>query len=280
MTLSNARFPGGFTVLMAVYYGDEVQLFERAVRSVFNNTLRPDAFVLVVDGPISRALSLIITRIEIEFALHVIFLAENRGLASALNAGLEVVTTEWVVRADADDINVANRFDRLARALIEAPTLDLFGSAVVELEQDGSAVAVRRTPTSHSAILLFAKYRNPFNHMTVAYRCRLALKCGGYPNVYLKEDYALWASMIRLGAITRNLEDILVHASAGRDMYKRRGGLRYAQGELKLQCHLVSCRLKNPLLAIVHGSMRGVVFLLPTIFRSWIYIRLLREPIR
>lgn len=279
MGLSAVGFPGGFTVLMAVYRGDDAPLFERAVRSVFDNTLRPDAFVLVADGPVLPALATIITKLETEFALNVLRLPENRGLALALNAGLQVVTTEWVVRADADDINLPHRFDRLAQALTGTPAPDLLGSAILELERDGSKVAVRRTPMTHGAILHYAKYRNPFNHMTVAYRRRLALDCGGYPQVHLKEDYALWASMIRKGAVTHNLNDVLVHATAGRDMYRRRGGLRYARAEIELQSHLVVCRLKSPLLGILHGLMRATVFLLPTGFRDWVYTRFLRHPV-
>jgi hypothetical protein len=128
----------------------------------------------------------------------------------------------------------------------------------------------------HQEIVVYARYRNPFNHMTVAYRSRLARICGGYPQIHLKEDYALWASMIGAGAKTQNLPDPLVHATAGVDMYRRRGGLRYALAEINLQRHLVRCGLKGTTSAALHGLLRASVFLMPAVLRGWIYEKYLR----
>jgi glycosyltransferase involved in cell wall biosynthesis len=274
---SSLAFPGGFTVLMPVYQGNDAKLFERAVRSVFANTLRPDAFLLVVDGPVSSGLAATIASLETEFKLDVLRLPENQGLAGGPNAGLARVETEWVVRADADDFNLPERFERLARTVTGPAAPDLLGSAILEVERDGQVQALRRTPLTHKDIVRYARYRNPFNHMTVAFRRDLARRCGGYPQIHLKEDYALWASMLREGAVTLNLAEVLVHVTAGRDMYRRRGGLRYAHAEIELQRHLVRCRLKDPFSATLHGLLRGAVFMLPTDLRGWIYLRLLRN---
>jgi glycosyltransferase involved in cell wall biosynthesis len=274
---SSAAFPGGFTVLMAVYGRDEVKLLERAVRSAFANTLRPDAFLLVVDGPVPVDLVIAIARLETEFNLDVSRLPENRGLAHALNVGLTKVGTEWVVRADADDFNLPERFERLAQAVVGPVVPDLLGSAILEIDPVGSTTAIRRTPLSHDEIVRYAGRRNPFNHMTVAYRSQLARRCGSYPEIYLREDYALWAAMLSEGALTLNLPEVLVHAMAGRDMYRRRGGWRYARAEVSLQRHLVRCGLKNPFSAVLHGLLRGTVFMLPTESRGWIYENILRN---
>lgn len=276
MTSMPTVFPGGFTVLMAVYRGDDAALFERAVRSVFDNTLRPDAFILVVDGPIPLLLSATVTRLEAEFSLDVERLAQNVGLARGLNAGLARVQTEWVVRADADDFNLPERFERQARAASGLDAPDLFGSAIREVERDGQPLAIRRPPSNHQDIVQYAQRRNPFNHMTVAYRKEVACRCGGYPLIHQKEDYGLWALMLKEGARTMNLADVLVDATTGRDMYRRRGGWRYALAEIDLQRHLVRCKLKSTFSATLHGLLRGAVFLLPAGLRGWIYERLLR----
>lgn len=277
MSARPLSFPGGFTVLMAVYGGDSAELFERAVQSVFANTLRPDDFTLVVDGPVPPVLDALITRFAAEFDINVLSLLENQGLARALNAGLDQVRTEWVVRADADDTNLPERFERLARAIASSQAPDLVGSAIVEMDRDGKILALRRTPLNHLDIVQYAKHRNPFNHMTVAYRCSLVRRCGGYPDVHLKEDYALWASMLHEGATTLNLADVLVHATAGHDLYRRRGGWRYARSELEMQRHLVKCRLKTPFFALLDGLLRGAVFMSPAFLRGWIYMNLLRS---
>ena len=269
-------FLGGFTVLMAVYRSDDLGLFERAVKSVYANTVRPDAFVLVVDGPVPEALHNAIMHQQAKYGLEVLYLPTNVGLARALNAGLMRVHTKWVVRADADDYNVPDRFALQAAVMQSEDSVDLVGGAIQEVEPDGRQLAVRRTVERHAEILQYAAYRNPFNHMTVAYRTELALRCGGYPNIHLKEDYALWAQMLASGARALNLPDVLVLATAGKDMYRRRGGLRYALAEVSLQRHLVRTELKSPFAALLQGLSRATVFLLPSVIRGWIYEKLLR----
>lgn len=275
----SAGFDGGFTVLMAVYGGDHPGRFARALDSVFDNSLLPDRMLLVVDGPVPEALETLIKTLQAaQPQVHVHWLPENRGLAAALNAGLRLVETEWVMRADSDDINRPERFARQAAAIGAAsPPIDLLGGAIQEIDFDDTPLAVRRTVGGGEAIRNFARRRNPFNHMTVVYRTELARRVGGYPNIHLKEDYGLWASMLQAGARVENLTDILVDAVTGRDMYRRRGGKRYALAEIQLQRHLVRCGLKSAPLAIFHGLARAIVFLLPSAVRTQFYRHALRR---
>jgi hypothetical protein len=276
-SIANFGFPGGFTVLMAVYGKDDIQLFERAVISVFKNDLQPDAFILVVDGPVPDLLSDSIISLEAKYSINVIYLKENSGLAKALNVGLELVRTEWMVRADADDYNIENRFSLQASFLNKENCIDIFGAAIKEVDRLGKVMAVRRTADTHDQIIKFAAQRNPFNHMTVACKAEFARVCGGYPNIHLKEDYALWASMLGAGARAANMPEILVHATTGGDMYRRRGGIRYAIAEIALQKHLANVGLKSKYMAIMHGLARSIVFVMPSSLRGWIYEKILRK---
>ena len=264
-----------FTVLMSVYAKDDIQLFIRAVLSVYRNSILPSDFILVVDGPVNSALEDQILRFERNFKIQVIWLTVNGGLANALNIGINKVKTEWVVRADSDDFNLPNRFEEQVKLM--SPDIDLIGGAIQEVDREGHKLAIRRPPVSDIEIRKFAKYRNPFNHMTVAFRTELVLDCGGYPCIYLKEDYALWALMIKHGARTVNTSVILVEATTGRDMYKRRSGWRYAKAEIELQHHLVACGIKRGIAALIHGAARACVFLMPQFVRGLIYESLLRE---
>ncbi len=263
--------------MMAVYAKDDVPLFEKAVMSVFKNDLQPDAFVLVVDGPVPDLLLHSIESLKGMYGIGVLYLKENSGLATALNAGLELIRTEWIVRADADDFNVGNRFSLQANFLKKEHNIDIFGGAIQEVDRSGISLAVRRTVETHDQILKYAAKRNPFNHMTVACKTKFLKLCGGYPNIHLKEDYALWASILAAGARSANMPDILVHATTGRDMYRRRGGFRYAMAEISLQKHLANVGLKSRCKAILHGLSRSTVFIMPSFIRGLIYEKLLRQ---
>ena len=274
------RFPGGFTVLMAVYGKDVPELFAKAIASVYQNKLKPDHMVLVVDGPVPAQLERQILSTEQQHGTEVVRLDTTRGLAEALNVGLTHINTEWVVRADADDYNLPQRFRRISELLHTQTDLDLIGSTILEIERDGTPVARRVMPVHHEEIRKFLTRRNPFNHMTVAYRRSLVERCGGYPNVYLREDYALWVIMIMSGARCANLSEVLVHATAGRDMYQRRSGWRYASAERDLQALMVRLGLKSRLRGALDGIVRSSVFLAPVFLRRLIYERILRRSAR
>jgi len=267
----------GFTVLMSIYGKDNPDLLSMALSSIHENELKPDYIVLVIDGPVPENINQHINYARQAYKANIIKLEKNGGLANALNVGLSHINTEWVVRADADDFNLPHRFSSISEAIQLQPDLDLIGSSILEVEPDGTPVARREPPVHHEDICKFLLRRNPFNHMTVAYRKSFVMKCGGYPNIYLKEDYALWSIMINSGAKCANLPDVLVHATAGRDMYRRRGGLRYARAEIDLQALMIRLGLKSTIRGIFDGMARSSVFLAPSLIRRGIYEQFLRS---
>lgn len=272
-------FLGGFTALMSVYAKDDPKLFVRAITSIYENDLKPDAMVLVVDGAVPIILGEQIDDLSKLYNIQLLKLPKNTGLANALNAGLNLIQTSWVVRVDADDYNLPIRFSALAKMLQQNHELDLIGSSILEFESDDTPIACRSLPLKHEEICKFLPRRNPFNHMTVAYKLNTIIKCNGYPNIYLREDYALWVIMITSGAKCANLPDILVHANAGKAMYARRGGWRYAIAEYRLQSLMTRNRLKSKFHGLVDGIMRASVFIAPNILRKTIYERFLRQKI-
>lgn len=263
-----------FTVLMSVYKNDDPLLFNRALISVFDNNILPERFILVVDGPVSEILDNVIINFEKSHGLSVIRLQKNVGLAHALNCGLQFITTEWVVRADADDININTRFSTLSRYM--EPQFDIVGSWMTEYNENGEVSGERRTPVSHNDILRYIKKRNPFNHMTVAYRVAGVVAVGGYPDIYLREDYGLWIKMIANGAICRNIPQSLVDVSAGAGLYRRRGGIAYASGEFQLQRLLIKHGIKTVPEAIFDGVLRSLVYVSPGFLRKVFYTKLMR----
>jgi glycosyltransferase involved in cell wall biosynthesis len=264
---------------MALYRRDKPSLFEKALQSIFDNTLQPQQILLVVDGPIPVGLE------NMLFKFHKLFpnritelrLKENLGLAKALNEGLQQISQEWVVRADADDVNLPNRFEELANIIHARPDLDILGSAIAEVDESGNFLAKRVVPCDQSAIFKYAQFRNPMNHMSVAFKRKSILGLGGYPNLHLKEDYALWAKALGHQLKFANTEQVLVHATTNMSMYDRRGGFRLAKTEIALQQLLVSCGLKSAPRAVFDGLVRAGFCLVPSQFRRFLYLKLLRQ---
>ena len=76
---------------------------------------------------------------------------------------------------------------------------------------------------------------DPFNHPTVMYRKQAVLAAGGYGDLPLMEDYALFARMLLGGARAVNVPEPLVYYRVGEAAFKRRGGRELLRSELRLQ---------------------------------------------
>jgi len=88
-------------------------------------------------------------------------------------------------------------------------------------------VAKRIVPVKHSEIAQYQKRRDAFNHMTVMFKKSAVLNAGNYKTCPLMEDTYLWVRMLQSGARCANIDEPLVFARIGNDMFDRRGGWQY-----------------------------------------------------
>ena len=264
-----------FTVLMPTYDRDDLcAIFNKAVDSCLNNTLLPDAIIIIIDGPVGQKFLEKIKNYETHPLVEVVWLPQNVGLTRALNVGLKKVKTRYVFRADGDDVNRLNRF-KLQMEILKSG-YGLVSGAVAEVDENGNYLATKRVPTKHHEILRFCKRRNPFNHMAVAFELKPALDVGGYPDLYLKEDWGLWILILELGIKSCNSQEIFVDVSGGAGMYARRGGVKNISGEIKMQKLLVKHAQKNRAIAILDFFGRVLLMNIPYKWKSFIYLNFMR----
>jgi glycosyltransferase involved in cell wall biosynthesis len=264
---------------MSVYAKEKAEHLRAAFSSLaaMSDLDAMDELLLVLDGPIGSSLSQEIEHWRQRLRIRTVALSENAGLAVALNTGLKEVRSPWVMRFDTDDICLRHRVS-VQLPMMASGHFDLIGSQIHEFMMEGDDPhQARVVPVSHAEIVKYSKRRNPFNHMTVCFRTELALKLGGYPCLPYMEDYALWVAMLRDGAKVGNSSEVLVHARIGSGMYERRGGLEYAHCEVRLQRFLYRIGHKSAAQAVLHGVLRGAVFLSPVRLRQWVYENLLRS---
>ena len=268
-----------FTVLMSVYRKEHPGALSSALESLVNQSQMPEEVVLVQDGPLTDDLHDVIDGYLAKLPMRLVPLSVQVGLPRALNAGLDVARQPWIMRFDTDDFCLPDRV-RMQAAMAETGEFDLFGAQIAEFDHDPArARRLRRVPCEHAAIVRYGLRRNPFNHMTVCYRRGLVHALGGYPDILYMQDYALWMRMLSKGVRAANSARVLVHARVGSGLIARRGGLRYAISEARLQRTLVSLGLKNRRTAAIDGFIRSAIFLSPETVREFVYGRFLRSPI-
>jgi glycosyltransferase involved in cell wall biosynthesis len=105
--------PAAIAVVIPVYNGE--RFVERALESVFAQTLKPAEVFVVDDGSTDGTLDLL----ERRYAGRVTVLRQNRkGPSAARNAGIRATTVEFVALLDADDWWRPEKLERQAAVLI------------------------------------------------------------------------------------------------------------------------------------------------------------------
>jgi glycosyltransferase involved in cell wall biosynthesis len=225
-----------FSLLMPVYNGDRPDYLRRAFRSaVGDQTVRPAQVVIVRDGPVRDELARCLSELQAGSPVPVTLvpLERNGGLGPALDRGLAASRFDVIARQDADDVSMPHRFE------VELPLIenaDIVGSGLLEFVTDTDDIVGQRVPPTGSAhIHRYARMHDPFNHPTIVYRKTAVLAAGGYGDLPLMEDYALFARMLLGGARAVNVPEPLVWYRVGEAAFKRRGGRDLLHSELRLQ---------------------------------------------
>ncbi|MDG0888948.1 glycosyltransferase [Paracholeplasma manati] len=229
-----------YSILMAVYRKDNPDHFDLSIRSMLNQTIQSNDFVIVCDGSLTDELNQIIenhTRNNDKIVIH--RLSENVGLGNALNAALPLCKNELVARMDSDDYSLPNRIEKQLKIFQNNPNIDIVSGFVEEYDETmTNKISIKKLPLKHDDIYKYSKKRNPFNHPTVMYKKSKVLEVDGYKHLYLYEDYYLWIRMLLNGARAENIDDVLLNMRTGISMIKRRGGYKYFKEGMKLQKYM------------------------------------------
>lgn len=227
--MSEMEYPK-FSVLMSLYLKEKPEYLNEALKSVINQTVKPNEIVIVYDGPITTELKSVVEQYVSNNPrlIKIIDNPENKGLGLALADGVPQCTYELIARMDTDDICRKDRFEKQLEEFVKDPRLDICGSHILEFEEkEENIVARRRVPLVDKDIKEYQKRRDGFNHVSVMFKKKSVLAAGNYQSCLLMEDTLLWANMFMNGAKGKNIDDYLVYVRIGKDMYERRGGFDY-----------------------------------------------------
>lgn len=268
-----------YSVLMSVYFKEKPEYLSSAIQSIFEQTVKTNDFVLVCDGPLNTGLDAVINETEQNHPeLHVVRLEKNGGLGNALNIGIKYCKNELVARMDSDDISRPDRCERQLAVFTSHPEISIVSGIVEEFTVSTDLVESKRIPPeTQEKILAFAKKRNPFNHPCVMYRKSAVEAAGGYKDFYLLEDYYLWIRMLQKGFAGYNLQQPLLWMRAGSEMYKRRGGWKYAKSQKALLKYMKDTRFITEFQYLLNVTIRFIAANMPKFFRENLYRFFLRQ---
>ncbi len=195
------------SVLMAAYNAEA--FIRSALDSLLEQTLR-DIEVIVVDDASTDATAGIVEASD-DPRVRLIRLPVNRGVATARNAALQAARGRFVAIMDADDRSRPQRLHVQSDILLDHPDIDVLGSQIAIVDEEGRILARRRYPLDHETIVRALPRWNPIAHPTVLARREVLLDAGGYdPSFEATEDYDLWSRLARGGRRFGNVPHTLV----------------------------------------------------------------------
>lgn len=194
------------SVVMPVYRPRAGHLLA-AVESVIAQSYRHWQLCIYDDGSLCPELTALLQRLQQRDARIVVSGAgENRGIAAATNAALELAAGDWVALMDQDDLLAADALLLVAGAARSRADAGLIYTDSDRLNEDGQRTAPLFKPDWNYDLLLAVNY---LNHLTVYRRDHLQAVGGLREGLEGSQDYDL-----ALRVVSRLAPDAIVHVPA------------------------------------------------------------------
>ena len=223
-----------FSLIISVYWNDDVNHFKQAINSILIQTLLPSEIILAIDGPLRKETEDLIIKLKKETNFKIIRSKENIGVGAIRHQAILLSKTNIIAVMDADDVSVHNRFELQIKHFLNKK-IDLLGGYIQEFDNSINSVKqIRKVPLKHTDIIKKGKWIQPFNHVTIMFKKSTYLESGGYGTERVLEDSFLFYRMAVNNAKFLNIPKNLVYVRANKDQLTRRHGIKYFKVELSL----------------------------------------------
>ena len=148
----------------------------------------------------------------------------NIGIAASLNRGLELCTSEIIIKMDSDDIMVPDRIRKQLEFMDAHPDIMICGGQIAMFRND-----IRNHHTTRHPTITWDCYRKIkshwiANHPTLCYRKSAITAIGNYNNMLMVHDLDMEIRMLKRFGILHNLEDVLVYYRLHDEQITHNGG--------------------------------------------------------
>ena len=269
-----------YSVLMSVYHKENPAWFDDSIKSMFEQTIKPNEFVLVEDGPLTKELYDVVEKYKTKYPkeFKTVTIEKNVGLGPALKRGVEECSNEYIARMDSDDYSLPKRIEKEFEIFEKYPDIGMVGTNVSEfIDSIDNVVCDVILPATNEDIIKFSKSRNTFRHPSIMFKKSAVINAGNYREYYLCEDYDMWLRMIRNGCKCYNIQDIYVYMRIGEDFYKRRGGHKYFKSIKKFKKEQLENGYFTKFEYLKSIIPHAIVCYMPNFSRDFIYRKFLRK---
>ncbi len=209
------------SVIMPVYNGE--RYIKETIESVLTQSYTDFEFIIIDDGSTDGTLD-ILKKINDN---RIKVLNQNHGgIVKALNLGIKESTGEYIIRIDADDICILNRFEVLVNYMDKNPQVSVCGSWASTIDEKGEFIGqLKHPPINNQDIKKYSLLHNPFIHPSVIIRKSVIDSVGFYKNFKHNEDYELWTRVLRVGKV-HNIPEFLINYRIHQNQITRKSNLK------------------------------------------------------
>ena len=170
------------SVIMSVHNG--MPFLKEAVESILRQNFKDLEFIIVDDASADNSWDYLKNIRDMRIKL--IKNLKNLGLAASLNIALKKAQGEYVARMDADDISKSERFKTQLNFMEQNPQVDICGSFVSVIDENGKIIGKIKKPITDSQIKKELYWLTPLLHPTWFAKKEVFTKLNGY---HAKWDY-------------------------------------------------------------------------------------------
>lgn len=182
---------------------------QAALRSVAQQTLKPNQVIVVDDGSSDDTYSLALSMHDHMTGIQLVVIKQpNLGAGAARNRAMSKATSSWLAFLDADDVWLPNKLEH-SMEVIQTGTFDLVAHDYIAIHNDNE--------TTINCASLFQQYADPFIGLyrkgfiatsSVVVRKELVFQAGGFDETLkTAQDFDLWLKILARPHVQFNIFD-------------------------------------------------------------------------
>ncbi len=188
-------------------FNEEISWVRIALESILNQSHTNIEVIAALDNPARNDILILLNEIrEKDNRIKILRNEQNLGLVANLNKALSICTGSYIARMDADDISTPVRLEVQLKYILDHK-LDLVGSSINLVAQDGSFIKYKHKQERHEAIVdLLKNGIMGIVHPTFLFNQNLLSKMNGYEFCQHAEDMEFLARAISHGFKVGNVQ--------------------------------------------------------------------------
>lgn len=232
------------SIIMCVY-NEQIQWVIESVESVLNQGYSNFEFIIVLDNPENiELMNLLKDYLNKDKRIILLVNDKNQGFVKSLNRALDAVIGSYIIRIDADDVCLKDRFQKQINYMKNHNEYDLVGGNALFIDENSKLTGEKtKVIVDEEKLKKVFKYKNRMVHSTWIIKTS-AIKnnlINGYREMTFVEDYDLLCRLILNGYRINNMEDYLIKYRANKNGICSRNS--FIQLKMFLYCR--KCFLKR-----------------------------------